>query len=76
MTFLIFNDFGDGIGVISAGGLPSYGTYNNNSCLFSVKSSVRLCRHCCRCKWHNPNHLYRKDSVFCPVGTGNFSSLG
>jgi hypothetical protein len=44
--------------------------------LFSVKSSVRLCRHCCRCKWHNPNHLYRKDSVFCPVGTGNFSSLG
>ena len=49
--------------MIATGGLPSYGTYDNDSCSFSVKSSVRLRRHCRRHKQCSPNRLYRKESV-------------
>ncbi len=50
-----FDDFGEGNG--------SYGSYGDDSCSFSVESSVRLrCRRRCR-KRRSPNCLYRKESV-------------
>jgi hypothetical protein len=57
------DDSGDGISMIATGGLPSYGAYDNDSCSFSVKSSVRLCRRRRHLKGHSPNRLYRKESV-------------
>jgi hypothetical protein len=39
-----FGDSGDGISMNATGGSLSYGAYDNNSCSFSVESSVRLCR--------------------------------
>jgi hypothetical protein len=60
---LNFDDSGDGISMIATGGSPSYGAYANDSCSFSVESSVRLCRRHRRRKRRSPNRLYRKESV-------------
>ena len=67
-----FDDFGEGIGVIAAGGLLSYGTYDNDSCSFSAEMSVRLCRCHHRCKWRSPYRLYRKESVLLSSWYRNF----
>ena len=56
-----FYDSGDGISIIATGGSPSYGAYNNDSCSFSVESSMRL--RCRRRRSKRPNRLYRKESV-------------
>jgi len=58
-----FDDSGDGISMIATGGSPSHGAYDDDSCSFSVESSVRLCRHCRRRKRRSPNCLYCKESV-------------
>jgi len=58
-----FDDSGDGISMITTGGSPSYGAYDDDSCSFSVKSSVRLRRRRRHCKRCSPNRLYRKESV-------------
>ena len=58
-----FGDSGDGLSVNATGGSMSYGTYDDDSCSFSVESSVQLRRRC-RChKQRRPNRLYRKESV-------------
>jgi len=57
-----FDDSGDGISMITTGSSPSYGAYDDNSCSFSVESSVRLCCHRRRHKRRSPNCLYRKES--------------
>ena len=58
-----FDDFGEGYGVVATGSSPSYGSYDNDSCSYSVGSSVRLgCRRRLR-KQRSPNRLYRKESV-------------
>jgi len=58
-----FDDSGDGISMIATGSSPSCGTYNDDSCSFSVESSVRLRRHHHRHKRRSPNRLYCKESV-------------
>jgi hypothetical protein len=58
-----FDDSGDGISMIATGGSPSYGAYDDDSCSFSVESSVQLRRRCRRHKRRSPNRLYRKGSV-------------
>ena len=60
-----FDDFGEGN--------RSYGSYDNNSCSFSVESSVRLCRRRRRRrKRRSPNRLYRKESVLSSSWYKNF----
>ncbi len=62
-----FDDFGEGN--------RSYGSYDDNSCSFSVESSVRrCCRRRCR-KRRNPNRQYRRESFCYPVGTRIFFGL-
>jgi hypothetical protein len=58
-----FDDSGDGISMIATGGSLSYGAYDDDSCSFSVESSVRLRRRRRRRKWRSPNRLCRKESV-------------
>ena len=58
-----FGVSGDGISMNATGGSLSYGAYNDDSCSFSVESSVRLRRRCRRRKQRRPNRLYRKESV-------------
>ncbi len=59
-----FDDSGDGISMIATGNSPSYGAYGDDSCSFSVESSVWLRRRRRRHhKRHSPNRLYRKESV-------------
>ncbi len=58
-----FDDSGDGISMIATGNLPSYGAYDDDSCSFSVESSVWLRRRRRHHKRHSPNHLYRKESI-------------
>jgi hypothetical protein len=55
----------DGISMDATGGSLSYGAYDDDSCSFSVESSVRLRRHRRRNrrKQRCPNRLYRKESV-------------
>ena len=63
-----FDDFGEGN--------RSYGSYDNNSCSFSVESSVRLCcRRRCR-KWRSPNRLYRRESILLSNWYTNFLRPG
>ena len=57
-----FDDFGEGDGVVT-GSSPSYGSYDNDSCSYSVESSVRLGCHRRLRKQRSPNRLYRKESV-------------
>ena len=58
-----FGDSGDGISMNAAGGSLSYGAYDDESCSFSVESSVRLRRRRHRRKQRCPNRLYRKESI-------------
>jgi hypothetical protein len=58
-----FDDSGDGISMIATGSLSSYGAYDDDSCSFSVESSVRLRRRRRRRKRRSPNHLYHKESI-------------
>ena len=68
-----FDDFSEGNSVIAAGGLSSYGSYDDDSCSFSVESSVRLCRRRRRRrKRRSPNRLYRKESVLSSSWYKNF----
>jgi hypothetical protein len=53
-----FDDFGEG-----NSGSPSYGAYDNDSCLFCAESSMRLGHHRLRHKQRSPNCLYRKESI-------------
>jgi hypothetical protein len=71
-----FDDFGEGIGVIAAGGSPSYGAYDDDSCSFSAKSSVRLRRRRHHRKRLSPNCLYRKESVLLSSWYMNFLRPG
>ena len=58
-----FGDSGDDLSVNTTGGSLSYGAYDDDSCSFSLESSVQL-RFRRRChKQRRPNHLYRKESV-------------
>ena len=54
---------GDGFSVNATGGSLSYGAYDDDSCSFSVESSVQLRRRRRRRKQRRPNRLYRKESV-------------
>ncbi len=54
----------------------SYGSYDNDSCLFSVESSVWLRCHCRPCKRCSPNRLYRKESVLLSSWYNNFLRPG
>ena len=58
-----FGVSGDGISMNATGGSLSYGAYDDDSCSFSVESSVRLRRRRRRRKWRSPNRLCRKESV-------------
>ena len=58
-----FDDFGEGYGVVATGSSPSYGSYDNDSCSYSVENSVRLSRRRRLRKQRSPNRLYRKESV-------------
>ncbi len=49
--------------MVAAGGSPSYGAYDNDSCLFCAESSMRLGHHRLRHKQRSPNCLYRKESI-------------
>jgi hypothetical protein len=55
-------NFGDSMNA-AAGSLLSYGAYDDDSCSFSVESSVQLRRRHRRRKQRRPNRLYRKESV-------------
>jgi hypothetical protein len=65
----------DGISMDATGGSLSYGAYDDDSCSFSVESSVRLRRHRRRNrrKQRCPNRLYRKESVKLSCWYRNFS---
>ena len=52
------DDSGDGISMIANGGSPSYGAYDDDSCSFSVESSVQLRGHRRHQKRRSPYHLY------------------
>ena len=52
-----FDDSGDGISS------PSYGAYDDDSCSFSVESSVQHRRRRRYRRRHTTNRLYRKESV-------------
>jgi len=58
-----FGDSGDGLSVNATGGSLSYGAYDNDSCSFSVESSVQLRRRRRHHKQRRPNCLYHKESV-------------
>jgi hypothetical protein len=63
-----FDDFSEGNG--------SFGSYDNDSCLFSVESSVWLRCRCRRRKRRSPNRLYRKESVLLSSWYKNFLQPG